>query len=200
MGSLNELISSLKKLPGVGKKSASRIAFHLIKQDDEYLSDLGNLIADLKKDLFTCEVCGNISSKNPCEICSDPLRNKKIICVVEDIEALAALEDAKVFDGTYHVIGHKILPMNNADVTDEELEFLIKHIKSQKAQEVIVATRPHVEGNITYYSLFEAIKSSGVERISRIAFGLPVGGDIEFADKITLHTALEARRTVFVKK
>ena len=196
MEQLNDLISALKKFPGIGTKSARRISFYLLKQDNEYLSEFGGLISGLKKDLYTCELCGNISSRNPCSICTDPLREKNILCIVEDVEALAAFEQAGIYNGLYHVLGYKISPADGHDIGDEDIEFLRKHIASLKADEVIIATSPKFEGDMTYYTLLDVLKDSDVKKITRLAFGLPVGGAIEFADRMTLHTALEARRQV----
>jgi len=192
---LNELINYLKKFPGIGKKGARRIAFYLIKQDRKYLSQLGTLISGLRDNLFTCQQCGNISSSNPCSICSDPLRDRKTLCIVEDIEAIAVLEDAGVYNGLYHVLG-KLSPLEDPDSEKQALAFLSEHINALKAQEVIIAATPRVEGDLTYYALIDFLKHSGVKRVTRIAFGLPVGTAIEFADRTTLSTAIEDRKDV----
>lgn len=195
METLNELINYLKKFPGIGKKGAKRIAFYLIKQDRKYLSQLGTLISGLRDNMFTCQQCGNISSTNPCSICRDPLRDHKTLCIVEDIEAIAVLEEAGVYNGLYHVLG-KLSPIENLDAEDEALAFLTEHINALNAEEVIVAATPRVEGDLTYYALIDFLKHSGVKRVTRIAFGLPVGTAIEFADRTTLNTALEDRKDV----
>ena len=196
MESVNDLIAALKKLPGIGGKSARRIAFHLLKQDDEELETLGTMISTLKKDLHTCEHCGNISEKNPCAICSDPLRDRKTLCIVEDVEAISAFEEAGVYNGLYHILSERIAPLYGEDLTDESINFLLSHIKKLKPDEVIIATSPKFEGDITYYTLLDILKKAKVKNITRIAYGIPVGGSIEFADKMTLHTALESRRQV----
>ena len=195
MEALDELITYLKKFPGIGKKGAKRIAFYLVKQDNEFLEHFGAMISCLRDNLFTCEECGNISENNPCSICSDPLRDRKTLCIVEDIEAIAVLEEAKVYNGVYHVLG-KLSPIENLDAEDEALAFLTEHINALGAEEVIVAATPRVEGDITYYALIDFLKHSGVKRVTRIAFGLPVGTAIEFADRTTLNTALEDRKDV----
>lgn len=195
MEALNELVTYLKKFPGIGRKGAKRIAFYLIKQDNEYLSQLGRLISGLRDNLFTCEQCGNISASNPCSICSDPLRDRKTLCIVEDIEAIAVLEDAGVYNGLYHVLG-KLSPLEDPDAEEQALDFLTEHINAVGAEEVIVAATPRVEGDLTYYALIDFLKHSGVKRVTRIAFGLPVGTAIEFADRTTLNTALEDRKDV----
>ena len=196
MESLDKLIASLKKFPGLGVKSARRIAFHLLKQDNDYLAELGSLITGLKKDLCTCSLCGNISEKDPCAICSDPLRDRKTLCVVEDIEALSAFEQAGIYNGVYHILGGRISPIDDSDFTDEAAAFLKRHIDELEAEEVIIATSPKVEGDMTYYTLLETLRDTKAQKVTRLAFGLPVGGTVEFADKMTLHTALEARREV----
>lgn len=197
MDLLNDLVSALKKFPGIGNKSARRIAFYLLKQDDKYLSELGGLISNIKKDLCTCRLCGNISSRDPCGICTDPLRDRNILCIVEDIEALSAFEQAGIYNGLYHVLGSNVSPLEGHDLTDEDIDFLHRHIASLKIDEIIIATDPKFEGDMTYYTLLDVLKGLKVKKITRLAFGLPVGGTIEFADRMTLHTALEARRQVF---
>ena len=195
MEALDELTVYLKKFPGIGKKGAKRIAFYLVKQDKEYLSELGSMISGLRDNLFTCEQCGNISDSNPCKICSDPLRDRKTLCIVEDIEAIAVLEESGVYNGMYHVLG-KLSPLEAPDAEDKALDFLTRHIKSLKSEEVIVAFTPKVEGDITYYALIDFLKRSGVKRVTRVAFGLPMGTSIEFADRSTVTTALEDRKDI----
>lgn len=196
MDSLNDLISVLKKLPGLGTKSSRRIAYYLLKQDDKFLSEFGKLISELKKGLSVCKVCGNISYKNPCSICSDQMRDTKTICIVEDVESLSAFEQAGIYNGVYHVLGGKLSPLEGEDISDASIKSLTKHIKSNKPDEIIVATSPVLEGDLTYYALLDLFRKLGVKKVSRIAYGLPVGGSIEFADRMTLHTALDSRRQV----
>ena len=191
MDPLNDLINALKKFPGVGIKSARRIAFHLLRQNDGELEKLGNLISRLKTNLYVCEICGNVSNKNPCAICSDPLRDRKTLCIVETLEALSAFEQAGIYNGLYHVLGSV-----GEDLNDEAEKFLLKHIKNLNPDEIIIATSPRIEGDMMYYTILELLENAHVKKISRIAFGLPVGGSIEFADRMTLHMALESRRQV----
>ena len=195
MDSINELTAILKQFPGIGKKSARRIALYLLKQDEEYLTQLGEMISGFKKDMHTCEECGNISHQNPCSICSDPLRDRKTLCVVEDIDVLSAFEEAGVYNGLYHILG-RISPLGGRDFDDASIKFLFEHIKSVEAEEVIIAISPKIEGDMTYYALLELLKKLKVKSVTRLAFGLPVGGAIEFADRATLNTALESRRPV----
>ena len=199
MDSLNDLIAALKKFPGVGGKSARRIAFYLLKQDNEALAKIGSLITTLKKDLYTCDICGNISTKNPCNICTDPLRDKKTLCIVEDVESLSAFEQAGIYSRLYHVLGERVSPLYGEDLSEQSIKFLLTHIKKLKPEEVIIATSPKFEGDMTYYTLLELLKGAKIKTITRIAYGIPVGGSIEFADRMTLHTALEARRQVEIK-
>ncbi len=196
MDSLNDLVNILKKLPGLGTKSSRRIAYYLLKQDDKFLAEFSSLISNLRKGLFTCDICGNLSQKNPCNICSDKLRDRNTMCVVEDIEALSAFEQAGIYNGVYHVLGERVSPLDGEDLSDKTIESLKRHIKTNKPDEIIIATNPILEGDLTFYALLEILKNLGIKKISRLAYGLPVGGCIEFADKITLHTALDSRRQV----
>ena len=187
MDSLNDLIGILRKLPGLGTKSSRRIAYYLLKQDEKFLSEFAGIISELKKGLSVCKVCGNISYKNPCSICSDQMRDTKTICIVEDVESLSAFEQAGVYNGVYHVLGSRISPIEGEEISDESIN---------KPDEIIVATSPAIEGDLTYYALLDLFKRLGVKKVSRIAYGLPVGGSIEFADRMTLHTAVDSRRQV----
>lgn len=198
MDSFNGLTEILKKFPGLGSRSAQRIVFHLLKQDDEELNRLGRLIANLKKDLKTCPECGNISKQSPCEICSDPLRDRKTLCIVEDLESLMTFENARIYNGLYHVLGTRTSPLDGHEITREDANFLLSHVNKLKPKEIIIATSPNIEGDITRYSLMDILKraeSPGM-KITRLAFGLPLGSSIEFADKLTLHTSLDSRRPV----
>ena len=196
MDSINELAKELKKFPGLGSKSALRIVFYLLKQDNKELKRLGDLVVNLKKNLKTCSQCGNLSSEDPCPICSDPLRDKKILCIVEDLESLTAFEQAKIYNGLYHVLGERISPLDGQDLSDESSKFLLRHISKIKPSEIIIATPPSIEGDITLYTLMEVLKNIKHVKITRLAFGLPLGGSIEFADKLTLHASLESRRPI----
>ena len=198
MSSINDLAEILKKFPGLGEKSARRIVFHLLKQDNEELKHLGSLIADLKKDLKTCSHCGNLSRQDPCEICSDPLRDRKTLCIVEDLESLESFEQAKIYNGLYHVLNAKTAPLFKQEISSEDENFLLKHIQALKPSEIILATNPGIDGAMTQHSLIKIIKNAaGLNaKITRLAYGLPLGASIEFADKLTLHTSFEARRPV----
>lgn len=192
MEEFDSLVDVLKKFPSLGSKSARRIAFYLLRQDSRELSRIGGLIANLKKNLVTCSQCGNISSKNPCNICSDPLRDRKTLCIVDDLESLSAFEQSGIYNGIYHVLGGK----RAGEITDASADSLARHVRSLKPSEVIIASTPNIEGDMTYYTLIDILHGLRVSNITRIAYGLPLGGSIEFADRMTLHTALEGRRKV----
>ncbi|MBQ7558687.1 MAG: recombination protein RecR [Synergistaceae bacterium] len=196
MNPITDLTNAFKKFPGLGNKSASRIVFYLLKQNEAELDRLGSLIANLKKNLKVCSDCGNLSYEDLCPICSDPLRDRKTLCIVEDIEALNAFEQAKIYNGVYHVLGGQVSPLNDQDISEGSAKFLLKHIKKLRPSEIIIATSPTVEGDMTKFSLMEVLKNIKNAKITRLAFGLPLGGSIEFADKLTLHTSLAARRPV----
>ncbi len=192
MESLDSLINALKKFPSLGPKSARRIAFYLLRQDTKELERIGSLISGLRKNLVTCSQCGNISSKDPCNICTDPLRDRNIMCVVDDVESLSAFEQSGIYNGLYHVLGGRI----SGGLSDESAEALSRHTRQLKPDEVIIATSPRIESDISYYEITDILRGAGVDNVTRIAYGLPLGGSIEFADRMTLHTALEGRRKV----
>ena len=204
---IGRLIAFLNKFPGVGNKSARRMAFYLLRQDEAFLHAMGRAIAELKDNLFSCSECGNISDVDPCPICRDMLRDRTVLCVVESIDDLVSFEQAGIYNGIYHVLGGRVSPLEDQELSQESVEFLLQHIENTKADEVIVATNPRMEGDLTYFTLLEILKDRAAEngetangaaekkgpKISRLAFGLPIGGSIEFADRMTLHTALESR-------
>ena len=177
------------------------MVFYLLKRDPAELRELGRRIAMLKDELHVCGECGNISSSDPCPICRDMLRDRQTLCIVEDIDDLVSFEQAGgIYNGLYHVLGSRVSPFDDEDLSQESVEFLLSHIRELEAREVIIATNPRMEGDLTYYTLLDVLKEAenlpqGL-RISRLAFGLPVGGSIEFADRMTLHTALESRTAV----
>ena len=191
------LVSFFNKFPGIGNKSARRMAFFLLKQDESFLRAMGGAIAELKDNLVRCGACGNVSDSDPCPICADVLRDRATLCVVENIDDLASFEQAGVYCGLYHVLDGRVSPMDDQDLSEECVNFLLKHIADAGTEEVIIATNPRMEGDLTYFTLREILRErladGKVPKISRLAFGLPVGGSIEFADRVTLHTALEAR-------
>lgn len=195
MDPIAELIASFSKFPGVGNKSARRMVFHLLKRGPAELRELGERIATLKDRLRICSECGNISDVDPCPICRDALRDRRTLCVVEEVDDLVSFEQAGIYDGLYHVLGGRVSPLDDEDLSEESVASLVSRIRELDAREVIVATNPRMEGDLTYYTLLDVLKGAEIEglRVSRLAFGLPVGGSIEFADRMTLHTALESR-------
>ncbi|MDR2529499.1 MAG: recombination mediator RecR [Synergistaceae bacterium] len=190
---IRRLIAFFNKFPGVGNKSARRMAFFLLRQDEGFLRALGDAIAGLKDSLCTCEECGNISDSDPCPICRDLMRDHSTLCVVESVDDLASFEQAGIYNGLYHVLGGRVSPLDDQELGGESVDFLLRHIESLKAGEVIIATNPRMEGDLTYFTLLEVLKNRDDLKISRLAFGLPVGGSIEFADRVTLRMALESR-------
>jgi recombination protein RecR len=204
---IGKLVSFFNKFPGVGNKSARRMTFFLLKQDVSFLRAMGGAIAELKDNMVNCGSCGNVSESDPCPICGDVLRDRSTLCVVESIDDLASFEQAGVYNGLYHVLDGRVSPMDDQELSEQCVDFLLKHIADTGAEEVIIATNPKMEGDLTFFTLKEILRErlgvkidGGAEKaekkgpkISRLAFGLPVGGSIEFADRVTLHTALEAR-------
>jgi recombination protein RecR len=172
------------------------MVFYLLRQDEAFLRAIGEAIADLKTNLFTCGECGNISHSDPCPVCADALRDRTMLCVVESIDDLVSFEQAGIYNGLYHVLGGRVSPLEDQDLKPENVDFLLRHLERAKTSEVIVATNPRMEGDLTYFTLLEVLRDRIEEKslkVSRLAFGLPVGGSIEFADRMTLHTALESR-------
>ena len=192
MDSISNLISIFKTFPGLGQKSARKIVFHLLRKNPDELQAIGNAIAALRKNLHPCSICGNITEKDPCNICSNPIRDRKILCVVENIETLTVFEDAGIFDGVYHVLGD----VKSGEYSRENaLDSLFKHIQDLKPEELIIATSPVMEGDMIFYTILDALKNSEIRprKISRLAKGIPVGVSIEVADRATLHSALDSR-------
>ncbi len=189
---LENLIDELSRLPGVGTRSARRIVFHLLHKPKEDSFALADAVREMAEKVRFCSVCRALSDTDPCEICSNPSRNRKIICAVEEISDLVAIESTGSYDGLYHVLGGSLDPL--AGVGPEELAIgeLLERIKSGGVEEIIIATNPTVEGDTTAMYLAKLARPLGI-KLTRIARGLPVGGDLEFADKSTLARALENR-------
>ena len=190
---LARLIGELSKLPGIGYKSAQRLAFHILSYDDAEAKALADSITDAKRDMKYCSVCGNLTDNDPCAICSDESRRRDVICVVESPRDVMAMERIKEFDGLYHVLNGVISPMEGIGPEDINLKSLIARLQSEDVRELIVATNPSIEGEATAMYIARLIKPAGI-KVTRIAHGLPVGGDLEYADEVTLLKAMEGRR------
>ena len=187
------LIEQLSKLPGIGGKSAQRLAFYIINMPYENAKALAESIIEAKKNIKYCSVCCNLTDTDPCPVCSSAKRDKNTIMVVEDPRDMAAYEKTKEYTGVYHVLHGAISPINGVTPSDLKIKELIKRLGDESIEEVIIATNPNVEGEATAMYLSRLIKPLGVT-VSRIAHGVPVGGDIEYVDEVTLTRALEGRR------
>lgn len=187
------LIGELSKLPGIGNKTAQRLAFYIINMPDEQVGQLASAIAEVKSKIRYCSVCQNITDVNPCRICSNPQRDPSVICVVEDPRDVIAMEKTRDFHGLYHVLHGVISPMNGIGPDDIRIKELIARISGDTVKEVILATNLDVEGEATAVYISKLLKPMGI-KVTRIAHGLPVGGDLEYADEVTLSKALEGRR------
>ncbi len=194
-GAVQDLIDELGRLPGVGPKSAQRIAFHLIEADAEVAHALSNALQEVKKKVRFCEVCSNISESERCGICIDPKRDLSAICVVEESKDIAAIERTREFRGLYHVLGGAISPIAGVGPDQLRIKDLMKRLADPGVKEVILATNPNLEGEATATYLSRLLGSMEIT-VSKLASGLPVGGDLEYADDMTLGRAFEGRRRV----
>lgn len=192
---LNKLIDELSKLPGIGGKTAQRLAFHILSLDDSEVEALAKAMVEAKGKLHYCSVCGNLTDTDPCAICSDATRSKELICVVESPQDVLAIERIREYRGFYHVLNGVISPMDGIGPDEINLKSLIVRLQDSEVKEVIVATNPNIEGEATAMYIARLLKPSGII-VSRIAHGLPVGGDLEYADEITLLKAVEGRRAL----
>ena len=193
--SFERLTQLFRKLPGVGAKTARRMAFYILQQPGSFANDLASCLSGLKESIFTCSRCGNITDREPCGICADLLRDRKTICVVEAVEDLISIEQAGVYFGLYHVLGGRVSPLDGEDIDAERLSSLSRRLVEEGITEVIIAANPRIEGDLTYFAIVENLEETDVT-ISRLAYGLPVGGSIEFADRTTLLASLESRVTM----
>ena len=191
--SIENLIENFEKLPSIGHKTAVRLAFHMLDASEERVNEFISSIINAKKNLKFCSICFNISDTDPCEICSNPKRDSSIICVVEDVRDILAMETTNEFNVVYHVLHGSISPMNRVGPDDIKIKELLTRLTSGNIKEVILATNPRVEGEATAIYLSKLIKPLGI-KVTRIAHGIPVGGDLEYTDEITLSKALEGRR------
>ena len=192
---LARLIEEFQKLPGIGPKSAQRMAFHILKMPSAEVQKFCDAILYAKEKIKYCRTCFNMSSEDPCEICMDSKHDKKIICVVSETRDLIALERTREYKGKYHVLQGLISPLDGITPNDLRIKELLERIEKEQPEEIILALNPSVEGEATSLYLSKLLKPLGV-KISRIAFGLPAGADLEYADELTLARALEGRREI----
>jgi recombination protein RecR len=187
------LVEELQRLPGIGRKTAQRLAFHLLRQPTAEAERLAQAILDAKQNLRTCSVCHNITEQDPCGFCTSSTRNRKQICVVESAQDILNVERTRSYQGLYHVLGGVLSPLQGMGPDQLNLKSLLERLKGDSVEEIIVATNPNAEGEATALYLSKLIKPLGI-RITRLAMGLPAGGELEYADQITMTRALEGRR------
>ena len=192
---LANLINELTKLPGVGGKSASRLAYHILKRPSAEAEALAHAILDVKAKIFRCATCNNMTDVDPCAICSDARRDPSVLCVVEEAFNIATIESTRDFKGLFHVLLGALSPLKGIGPNDIDVQGLLKRVQAGGVREVIIATNPNVEGEATALYIAQQLRPLGV-RTTRLAFGLPVGGDLEYADQVTMAKALEGRREI----
>ena len=193
--SIERLIENFEKLPSIGRKTAERLAFYVLESRNTEVKEFLDSIVDAKKKLKYCSNCFNISEKDPCDICTGVSRDKDIICVVEGVRDIVAIERMDEYKGLYHVLQGTLSPMHNIGPEDIKIKELIERVKKGKVKEVILATNPRVEGEATAMYIAKQIKDLGI-KTTRIAHGIPVGGDLEYTDEVTIYKALEGRREI----
>lgn len=191
--SIEKLIEAFEKLPSIGSKTAARLAFHMLDASQEETNEFVQAILDAKKNLKYCSKCYNITDTDPCPICSNTNRDHTVICIVEDVRDVVAMERTHEFKGVYHVLHGSISPMNGVGPDDIKIKELLSRLMNGEVKEVILATNPRVEGEATAMYISKLVKPLGI-KVTRIAHGIPVGGDLEYTDEVTLSKALEGRR------
>jgi recombination protein RecR len=192
---MDRLVASLKRLPGIGEKSASRLAYFLLSAPAELSQELSESIARLQRDTVVCETCFTLSDRSPCSICAHPERDRTLVCVVEEPADMAAIERSGGFHGLYHVLGGALSPIDGMGPETLRVGELERRVRSEGIKEVVLATNPTTEGDATAHFLADRLRTSGV-RITRIAYGMPLGGDLEYADHVTVSRAIENRRSI----
>ena len=192
---ISKLIDAFTRLPGVGPKTAGRLAFHVLRMKEEDVLDFAKALVNVKRNLHYCSVCCNITDIDPCRICQDKSRDGSVICVVQEPKDLVAMERTREFEGYYHVLHGAISPMEGIGPDQIHIAELLKRLGDEQVKEMILATNPNIEGEATAMYLSRLVKGFGL-KVTRIAHGLPVGGDLEYADEVTLTKALEGRREI----
>jgi recombination protein RecR len=192
---LSKLIEQLQRLPGIGAKSAQRLAYHVLKTPREEVEHLADAMREVKDRVTYCSVCSNITDVDPCFYCTSATRDKRVICVVEEPENVSGIEKTRDFRGVYHVLMGALSPLHGVGPDDLKIKGLLQRVAEGGVEEVILATNPNVEGEATAIYLAKLLKPLGV-RVTRIAMGVPVGSDLEYADEFTMHKAMEGRREV----
>ena len=195
IAALARLVDQLQQLPGIGAKSAQRLAFHLLRQPREDVDRLIDAVRDVKEQITYCSICSNITDADPCHYCTHPSRDQQVICVVEDPHNVTVIEKTGQFSGVYHVLMGALSPLQGIGPDDLKIESLLGRVEKAQVREVILATNPNVEGEATAIYLAKLLKPLGVS-VTRIAVGLPVGSDLDYADDVTMHKALEGRREI----
>lgn len=190
---ISKLIDSFMKLPGIGPKTAGRLAFFVLSMKEDTVLDFAKALVDAKRNLHFCSVCGHITDVDPCQICEDKQRDRTLICVVQDPKDVIAMEKMRDYQGLYHVLHGAISPMDGVGPEDINVPSLLTRLQDEEIEELILATNPTIEGEATAMYISRLVRPSGI-KTTRIAHGLPVGGDLEYADEVTLSKALEGRR------
>jgi len=192
---IERLVNALKCLPGIGEKSATRLAFFLLGAQESMVFELSEAIGRLKEEIVLCEICFDLTDASPCGICQDTERDAAVICVVEEPADLVAIERSRAFSGRYHVLGGTLSPIDGVGPEELRIAELEARLRSGEAREVILATNPNAEGDATAHFISKRLEATGV-RLTRIAYGMPLGGDLEYADHITVGRSMENRRTM----
>lgn len=193
---ISKLIDAFSRLPGIGPKTAGRLAFHIIRMKEEDVLEFAKALVNAKRNLHYCSVCFNITDTDPCRICQDKSRDSSMICIVQEPKDIGAMERTREFNGYYHVLHGAISPMEGIGPDEIRITELLKRLGDDTIQEMILATNPNIEGEATAMYISRLVKNFGI-KVTRIAHGLPVGGDLEYADEVTLSKALEGRREIY---
>lgn len=192
---VERLVTSLKRLPGIGEKSAARLAYHLLGATDARVEELADAIARVKKETVLCEECFDLTDRSPCEVCRDERRDRRLVCVVEEPADLVAIEKSGRYHGVYHVLGGAFAPIDGVGPGELRVAELEARVQAGGIEEVVLATNPNAEGDATAHFLSDRLRPSGV-RLTRIAYGMPLGGDLEYADHVTVGICIENRREI----